>query len=920
MDRAVISSSLSEHRDPPPLEAADGDGMPWQVRLVSGGVLVKFQIPMSLPEIAGHELRDLIGSGACGAVYRARSADGRDCAVKVFSSMAINRRELGTALEALMALPCHPGVIVPEQVGMERSPYHCVMPLEGAPGNANSRWRTRTLENLCQQGVQPDEAWTLIYELAEVLAWLHRHGIPHGNLRPCNILVSDSPRPGGGRLRLTDAAQGWVGGIHHLELADHFVYLCPEQAENPGGVFTGYGPCWDVYSFGVIAFRLLTGRLPRGDDAWAAQVQAARAKVELGLAHQIDSLALLDAVRRAPPLQWHSPHANPWDERRRSIIERALSLNPNKRWRDMREVTREFEILESDSLLEESRAQTVQEREKQRKKVAGLRILSGGLAAALAVASAYAGLTWKRATSAESILAASTREHEQDVEAREQRAADDLRQREERIQALVAERDGIQSAKSVADANLRHAQATVDHFLTQILQSPIGNDLEVEFSMGQLSDALKFSKQSLAMLEGLPDLGIERARAHGNLAQIYLRLKDEQNARIHLDQGMEEAEALMSKNDDPALTLTLHQMLGRYGLWLAEWHQRHGKSSDSMNVLRSATTHLRETLAAEEGNRLARLQAAKAFVELAARSYDQGELNEADKALDDAFEILAKGAPNGDESVLGEEAFLLASGQFSRGLILRERAQVQQAFEKMIEAVQMMGEIVTGSSPRNQDHALALAEAYTIVAELVGVHFNAKDSLEAHEQAMAILLELNRLLPEWAEVKYLIARNNGAVSQIERDMGKTAEAARRKQDAIELINEVLADHPDNPRYRFLLGRLRAEYAGFLADGNKPVDAVAMAKLAAQTVESVLEGGERQDGAPVTPTEKECKTQLAQIFSVQGFAYTKMGQKGGARDAFTRARDIWQNLQSAGVSDDMVTQGLAMVEDKLSKLQ
>ena len=44
---------------------------------------------MSLPEIAGHELQDLIGSGGCGAVYRAVTADGRACAVKVFSSMSI---------------------------------------------------------------------------------------------------------------------------------------------------------------------------------------------------------------------------------------------------------------------------------------------------------------------------------------------------------------------------------------------------------------------------------------------------------------------------------------------------------------------------------------------------------------------------------------------------------------------------------------------------------------------------------------------------------------------------------------------------------------------------------------------------------------------------------------------------------------
>ena len=56
---------------------------------------------MSLPEIAGHELQDLVGSGRCGAVYRAVGTHGKACAVKVFSSMAINRKALSTAHAAL---------------------------------------------------------------------------------------------------------------------------------------------------------------------------------------------------------------------------------------------------------------------------------------------------------------------------------------------------------------------------------------------------------------------------------------------------------------------------------------------------------------------------------------------------------------------------------------------------------------------------------------------------------------------------------------------------------------------------------------------------------------------------------------------------------------------------------------------------
>ena len=221
---------------------------------------------MSLPEIAGHELLDLIGSGRCGAVYRA-SAGGKSCAVKIFSSMAINRKSLSTAIQAMQQMPHHRGILAIEDYNFERSPYYLATPLVGVMTKDNQgrrQWHTPTLESVCN-GIPAESAWSYIYQIADALAWLHKHGIPHGNLRPCNVLLEDDVESS---IRLTDIAQGWVGGIHHLELTDHFVHLCPEQAENPDGVFAGYGPSWDVYSFGVLAYRLLTGKFPRAAQAW----------------------------------------------------------------------------------------------------------------------------------------------------------------------------------------------------------------------------------------------------------------------------------------------------------------------------------------------------------------------------------------------------------------------------------------------------------------------------------------------------------------------------------------------------------------------------------------------------------------------------------------------------------------------------
>jgi serine/threonine protein kinase len=170
---------------------------------------------MSLPEIAGHELQDLVGSGRCGAVYRAAAGNGKACAVKVFSSMAINRKALSTAIRALQQMPHHRGVLPIDSFSFEKSPYFCVMPLVGVMTKDSAgrrQWQTPTIESLCA-GLAPDQAWRHIYEIADALAWLHKHGLPHGNLRPCNVLLEDDAESS---IRLADVAQGWVGGIHHL--------------------------------------------------------------------------------------------------------------------------------------------------------------------------------------------------------------------------------------------------------------------------------------------------------------------------------------------------------------------------------------------------------------------------------------------------------------------------------------------------------------------------------------------------------------------------------------------------------------------------------------------------------------------------------------------------------------------------------
>jgi serine/threonine protein kinase len=101
-------------------------------------------------------------------------------------------------------------------------------------------------------------ALALLRQLSAALVAMHRRGMVHRAVKPSNILLTSRE---GGQIKLADFSMVKLPE-RNPPLPDFWMgdtdYCAPEQRENA----TGVGPEADVYSLGVLTYRLLTGKLP----------------------------------------------------------------------------------------------------------------------------------------------------------------------------------------------------------------------------------------------------------------------------------------------------------------------------------------------------------------------------------------------------------------------------------------------------------------------------------------------------------------------------------------------------------------------------------------------------------------------------------------------------------------------------------
>jgi len=251
--------------------------------------------------IGKYEILKSIGRGGVSTIYRAHDNEAdRDVAIKVLNTSTVDSVQIRRFEKEALALTRlrHPGIATMFELIEHGDQRLMVMEL----------LHGETLDHVVRrQGpMAPVRAAALLVQVLTALAEAHRSGIVHRDIKPGNLLLTES-----GPLKILDFGVALVAGTDPVTEAGFLVgtpgYMAPEQVTGaPVDERT------DLYAAGLVFYFLVTGKSPFTGKTPALVAQARLESDPLPVGEHIHGLpAWVDevvtrAVARKPDNRFQS--------------------------------------------------------------------------------------------------------------------------------------------------------------------------------------------------------------------------------------------------------------------------------------------------------------------------------------------------------------------------------------------------------------------------------------------------------------------------------------------------------------------------------------------------------------------------------------------------------------------------------------